>query len=106
MLARTRGIFGRFRTDYPSQVAGTIESISSVTGQVIIRGAPLPVEVAAYLAGTVIEVVPNEGCVIEADVSFIQGIFGIGGEAFGPIRMACRARPDQELTGDSHQALT
>ena len=99
VLARTRGIFGRFRTDYPSQVAGTIESISSVTGQVIIRGAPLPVEVAAYLAGTVIEVVPNEGCVIEADVSFIQGIFGIGGEAFGPIRMACRAH-DQELTGD------
>jgi hypothetical protein len=30
-------------------------------------------------------------------VTFIQGIFGIGGEAYGPIRMAC-ARPNQELT--------
>lgn len=99
VLARTKGIFGRFRTEYASTVAGTIESVSSVTGQVIVRGAPLPVEVLAYLSGRVTDVVPREGCVIEADASFIQGIFGIGGEAFGPIRMACRDH-DQELTGD------
>src|SRR4029079_18816681 len=43
--------------------------------------------------------VPREGCVIEADVTFIQGIFGIGGETFGAILMACKAY-DQELTGD------
>ncbi len=42
-LARTKGIFGKFRTEYKSEVAGTIESISAVTGQVIVRGAPLPV---------------------------------------------------------------
>jgi hypothetical protein len=46
-----------------------------------------------------VDVIPGEGCVIEADVSYIQGIFGIGGEAFGPIRMACRSH-DQELTAD------
>jgi hypothetical protein len=99
VLARTKGIFGRFRTEYKSQIAGTIESISAVTGQVIVRGAPLPVDVNAFLAGRVIEIVPREGCVIEADVSYIQGIFGIGGETFGAIRMACRSH-DQELTGD------
>ena len=98
VLARTKGIFGRFRTEYKAQVTGTIESISSVTGQVIIRGAPLPVQVLAYLAGRVVDVVPREGCVIESGVSFIQGIFGIGGEAFGGLRLACEAH-DQELTG-------
>lgn len=97
VLARTKGIFGRFRTEYKAQIAGTIESISSVTGQVIIRGAPLPVQVLAYLAGRVIDIVPREGCVIESDVSFVQGIFGIGGEAFGLLRLACQAH-DQELT--------
>ena len=61
VLARTKGIFGRFRTEYKSQVAGTIESISGVTGQVIVRGAPQPVEVRAYLKGRVTEIVPGEG---------------------------------------------
>ena len=31
-----------------------------------------------------VEVLPREGCLIEAEVSFVQGIFGIGGEAHGP----------------------
>jgi hypothetical protein len=98
-LARTKGIFGKFRTEYASKVAGTIEAISSVTGQVVLRGEPQPLQVDAYLAGTVIETIPAEGCVIEAEVTFVQGIFGIGGEAFGPIRMACESH-EQELTGD------
>ena len=98
-LARTKGIFGKFRTEYPSKVAGTIESISSVTGQVILRGEPQALQVDAFLAGTVVEVIPDEGCVIEAEVTLVQGIFGIGGETFGPIRMACKSH-DQELTGD------
>jgi hypothetical protein len=98
-LARTKGIFGKFRHDYISQVKGTIESISSVTGQVIVRGEPLPVEVLAYLAGKVTGLLPREGCEIEADVTLIQGIFGIGGEAFGPIRIATKTH-EQVLTGD------
>jgi len=96
-IARTKGLFGMFRSEYKSTVAGTIESISDVTGQVIVRGEPLPVQVKAYLTGTVVEVVPNEGCVIEAEVTLVQGIFGVGGEAFGPIRVACKS-PSQELT--------
>ncbi len=98
-LARTKGIFGRFRSEYLSKVEGTIESISSVTGQVIVRGEPMPLQVHAYLAGSVVEVLPGEGCVIEASASFIQGIFGIGGETFGPIRLAV-ASHDQALTDD------
>ena len=99
VLARTKGIFGMFRSEHTSNVEGTIEAISTVTGQVIVRGEPLPLQVQAYLAGTVVEIIPSEGCVIEADVSFVQGIFGIGGEAFGTIRMASKS-PSQELTPD------
>jgi hypothetical protein len=98
-LARTKGIFGLFRTEYKARNAGTIETISSVTGQVIIRGQSHPVQVRAYLTGKVVEVMPKEGCVIEAEVTFIQGIFGIGGEAFGTICLACKSH-EQELTGD------
>ncbi len=98
-LARTPGIFGFFKAEYKSKAAGTVEAISSVTGQLIIRGEPLPVQVLAYLSGEVIEVIPNEGVVIEADVSLIQGIFGISGEAFGPIQMACTDHA-QELSAD------
>jgi hypothetical protein len=99
VLARTKGIFGKFRQEYKSEAAGTIESISAVTGQVILRGAPQPVQVKAYLTGQVVDVMPHEGCAIEADVTFVQGIFGVGGETFGPVRMACK-RHDQELADD------
>ncbi len=99
VLARTKGIFGRFKQDYVSTVSGTIESVSGVTGLVIVRGAPHPVGVTAYLTGRVEEVLPGEGCVIESAVALIQGIFGVGGEAFGTLKLACRAH-DEPLTAD------
>jgi hypothetical protein len=99
-LARTKGIFGLFRSQYESQVGGTLESVSSVTGQVMIRGEPQPVQVKAYLTGEVVEVIPNQGAVLAADVTFVQGIFGVGGETFGSIRMAC-SHPNQALTADA-----
>jgi len=98
-LARTKGIFGLFKSEYKSKVAGTLETVSSTTGQLIIRGEPHPVQVKAYLAGEVIEVIPESGVVIEADITYVQGIFGIGGEAYGRIQMAC-ARHDEELDSD------
>ncbi|MBT6154806.1 MAG: hypothetical protein HOL01_02210 [Planctomycetaceae bacterium] len=98
-LARTKGIFGLFKSEYKSKAAGTVESISNVTGQLIIRGKPLPVQVRAFLAGEVVEVIPNEGVVIEAEVSYVQGIFGIGGETYGSVRMACQQHTD-ELKAD------
>lgn len=99
LVARSKGIFGLFRAEYRAKTAGTIESVSGVTGQVIVRGEPKPVRVLAYLSGDVVEVLPREGAVIEAEVAFIQGIFGIGGEAFGEIVLACES-PAEELTAD------
>ena len=96
-LARTKGFFGFFQSEFPSPSSGTIEAISKITGQVILRGAPNAVQVVAYLSGTIIEVIPNEGVVVEADVALIQGIFGVGGEAFGKIRLVAKS-PDEDLT--------
>ncbi|MDP6311442.1 MAG: hypothetical protein QF781_04705, partial [Phycisphaerales bacterium] len=78
---------------------GTVETVSPVTGQVIIRGAPLPVQVRAYMGGEVVAVREHEGCEIEADVAYVQGIFGVGGETHGRIVMACDSH-EQELTPD------
>lgn len=98
-IARTKGIFGMFRTEYKTKVEGVIESVSEVTGQVILRGEQQPVQVRAYMTGKVVDVMPKEGCVIEAETTYIQGIFGIGGETFGPVRMACKSH-EQELTAE------
>jgi len=99
ILARSRGIFGWFQKECSAPAAGVVEAISRVTGQVMLRGAPLPVQMRAFLTGTVVEVAENEGATIEAQGALVQGIFGIGGEAFGPIRIACQ-RPDQNLAAD------
>ncbi len=49
--------------------------------------------------GTVVETIPGEGVIVEADVAFAQGIFGVGGEAFGLLKCVC-ASPQDELTAD------
>lgn len=90
ILARSKGIFGFFKAETTTKTSGKIESISHVTGQVILRGAPLPIQVRAYQAGTVKEVIPKQGVIIESEVTFLQGILGIGGEAYGIIQFACQ----------------
>jgi len=52
----------------------------------------LPIQIRAYQAGTVKEVIPQQGVVIESEVTFIQGILGIGGEAYGTIQFACESK--------------
>ncbi len=88
IIARTKGIFGIGKKELASPAAGTIESVSATTGQMMVRGAPIAVEATAYIDGVVTEVLPGEGAVIEADAVFVQGIFGIGGETVGVLRVA------------------
>ena len=87
-LAETKGIFGFFKSKALARVHGKIESVSNITGQVILRGDPIPVEVKAYINGLVTEVIPENGVVIETDAMFVQGIFGIGGETNGEVVFA------------------
>ncbi|MEW4487304.1 hypothetical protein AB1L42_04435 [Thalassoglobus sp. JC818] len=99
LLATSKGIFGLFKTSRNSPYSGTIESISHVTGQVIIRGEPIPVQVNAFVAGKVMEVFPEEGVSIETKAAFVQGIFGIGGEIQGPLVIATESA-NEDLTAE------
>jgi hypothetical protein len=65
----------------------------------MLREAPIPVEVPAFVRGTVEEVLPGEGVVVRAAGAYVQGIFGVGGECWGTLRMLVEA-PDQRLEPD------
>ena len=97
LIAQTQGLFGMFKSELFAPIDGTIESISDITGQVIMREAPIPVEIDAYMSGLVTDIISNEGVVIKTHAAFIQGIFGIGGEARGNIEILVNNR-DEELT--------
>ena len=99
VIAKSTSFFGLFKTFVRSPVEGTIEHISNVTGQVVIRKQPIPVEVKAYIPGTVVNVFPEEGVTIETPAAFIQGIFGIGGETEGKLLMVADS-PEDALTVD------
>ncbi|MBI2844762.1 MAG: hypothetical protein HYX78_15320 [Armatimonadetes bacterium] len=96
-LAETRSFFGLFKSDCRSPVAGKVELISEHSGHVGIRLPAAPVEVSAYINGTVVEVIPDEGVVIETTGALIQGIFGVGGERTGTIQVLT-AGPEDSLT--------
>lgn len=97
ILAENQPLIKWFKTEIRSPVTGTIESLSTVTGQVLMREPPRLLDLLAYVDGTVVETIPQQGAVIQADCSLVQGIFGIGGETWGEIVLAV-ASPDEPLT--------
>ena len=99
IVAETAGIFGMFKSSVESPVNGTIESISKSTGRVVVREAPIPVEVDAYVSGKVDQVIENEGIILKSNAAFIQGIFGIAGEKRGDLLLVSSS-PSEELTAD------
>jgi len=97
VIAEYNAFFGLFKKHINSPVNGIIESISPISGQVIIREEPVPLSMNAYIPGRIVQLLENEGTIIETNAAFIQGIFGIGGEAHGELRVA---------TEDPHEILT
>lgn len=98
-IAETRPLIKWFKTVVDAPVTGTLESVSSVTGQVILREPPNPVEVLAFVDGQVVEVMEEEGVTIETEGAYIQGIFGVGGETWGKLRLLVD-RPSDAVTAD------
>jgi hypothetical protein len=91
VIAKSKSFFGLFSSSAKAKISGVIENISSITGQVLLRGAPMPVEVKAYLDGVVTEIFPDEGVAVSTWGAFAQGIFGIGGETHGPIKVISKS---------------
>jgi hypothetical protein len=99
LIAQSRGFFGLFKSSVKSPIKGSVESVSSVTGQVLLREPPMPVEIDAYVDGKVVEIYGKEGVIVETVASFIQGIFGIGRETKGDLKVVVES-PQEELTPD------
>ena len=72
VIARTNGIMGLFQTEATAMISGTLESVSSVTGEAIFQAHPIPVEIDAYINGVVVDVHEGEGCVIQNHGTMVQ----------------------------------
>jgi biotin carboxyl carrier protein len=95
-IAENKPMLKWFKTTIESPIDGTVDTVSSVTGQVLLREPPKVLPIKAYVKGKVVEVISNFGVTIEAEGTFIQGIFGVGGETNGEIVMAVSS-PDEDL---------
>ncbi|MHB1002127.1 MAG: hypothetical protein ACYC27_23040 [Armatimonadota bacterium] len=99
LIAETKSFFGLLKNECKSPISGTVEMISDISGHVGIRFKPIPVEVKAYIKGRVTDIIPEEGVTIETTGALIQGIFGVGGERLGEIKMVAGS-PDEIIDAD------
>ena len=86
-----------------SPVAGTITTIDRTTGYVTITPNPTPLELRAQIRGIIMEIPDQRTVVIETPASYVQGIFGLGGERFGVLRVRAMQR-NEPLEADSIEA--
>ena len=97
VIGVSRSFFTRQTRTARSPIDGKIETFSPSTGRMMIRGKPIKMEVSAYIPGTVKEIIPEEGAVIETTGTILEGLFGIGSEAYGELVQGVDA-PDMGLS--------
>ena len=98
-IGQSKGFLGLFKNTVRSPIEGIFESFNEITGQAVLREPPIPEEIDGYVKGSVVEVLEDEGVVIETRCTFVQGIFGIGGETRGELKVVVDSA-DQELSDD------
>lgn len=94
LICETKGFMGFFKARIESEFEGTIESISDITGNILVREKPIPVDIHGYIDGTVAEVIEGEGAIVETRGALVQGIFGIGGERHGQVEVIANSASD------------
>lgn len=97
VIAENKPLIKWFKTEVRSPIGGKVDSVSKVTGQVLLREPPKALELLAYVDGLIVETMPKQGVTVETTGSLVQGIFGIGGETWGDLVMAV-ASPEEPLT--------
>ncbi|TLY16829.1 MAG: hypothetical protein E6K69_03275, partial [Nitrospirae bacterium] len=97
VIAENKPLIKWFKTEVRSPIQGRLESVSTITGQVLLREPPRLLERLAYVDGTVVDLLPAQGVTVETRCSIVQGIFGIGGETWGELVMAADS-PDKTLS--------
>lgn len=104
-LAESKPWLKFLKVSCPSPIDGSVENISTVTGQVLLREAPRPVQVNAHIDGRVVETIDGEGVTIEAPATFVQGIFGVGGETSGELSVPVTDRKASLTASDIDESL-
>lgn len=97
ILASKKTFFGLFTAKASSPVEGTVEYYAPATGHMGIREPDKLLEVDAYIKGAITEIFPGDGVAVTTHGALIQGIFGVGGERTGTIRMIA-STPEEPLT--------
>lgn len=100
VIARARGFWGWRQRELRAPVRGTLESVSAHTGQILLRGEPHLVEQIAFVPGTVVAVEPGVAATIETPGGLVQGVFGVGGETLGRLRVLRPAAAAGLTAGD------
>lgn len=70
-----------------SPISGIIEKVDTRTGYVTIVRPTRPTLVEAYLSGQVESISPEFGAVVACTAAHIQGVFGVGFENYGYLRV-------------------
>jgi hypothetical protein len=99
VIANRTSFFGLLKSIVRAPITGTVEMVSTVTGQVALREQNVPVELNAYIPGKIVQVIPGEGVTIRTPAALVQGIFGIGGETHGELKIVTDSR-DETLTSE------
>lgn len=96
VLAQKGGLGSRVSR---SPVTGTFTSYDPATGVALIALPTEPVSVHAHLRGIVTDLIPFYGAIIETPATVIRGIFGMGGERHGVLKVLAAAH-DEPITLD------
>ncbi|MCR4415825.1 MAG: hypothetical protein NUV77_25705, partial [Thermoguttaceae bacterium] len=102
-LAVKKGFLGREKTICASPAEGVIEAVSRAKGYVVLGKPGRTVELAAGVSGTVVQVVPHRGVLLELSGLYGQGVAMVGEEAWGELAAGSDG-PDGTLSVESAHA--
>lgn len=80
-------------------ISGVISHVDEETGHVTISRPFKEVVLNAYMRGRVSELLPERGAIVEACAVRLNGIFGVGRETYGNLKMLVSS-PSEPLTED------
>ncbi len=69
-------------------ISGIIAEINDQTGSVTVARPLEEAMIKGYITGSIVEVLPERGCVVETPAAIVNGIFGVGGETHGVLKVA------------------
>ena len=85
VLVRQKHLFGLVQATVESPIDGSISFITHDYGRIGIQYPARAVERRAYLGGVVVGIEQGGAVELECVASFVQGVFGVGGERSGKI---------------------